>query len=283
MRLHFTQHEQFRREGYLFLPRLFTPAEVRVLRQASLARTGRTGGTGGPVVPGADSPLARLARHPRLVRPAQALVGRRLCLHRLQVGGEAAAHDDGWPPQAHACGDAEAAGAVNLAVFLDESHEGQAPWMFIPGSHRRSGLEAYRDLAAAGSCSYPSWTLDYPLIGRVMARAGRRRDSIAAPWGPAGSMILFDARLLPAPGGGGLPAGSTGIYLSLVPVDLAMPWGTAGVPAQRPIACLADDCLLHSDAAGVPVPTGRLTRQRWHVSPAPVSGGAPTGVPPSAS
>jgi ectoine hydroxylase len=268
MRLVPAQQEQFHRDGYLFFPGLFTPAEVRALTQALPGpQRGPAGGTpaatscrAGPsaaATPPASSPFARLAHHPRLVEPVEDLLGGPPCIHRFKVRGAQAAFDgEEWPcpqdfggPRGGGAGQAPGDRVVNVAIFLDDCSELGGPLMFIPGSHRRSGLDAYRELART---SYPAWTLDYPLIGRAVARAGVRRDSVVAPKGPAGSMIVFHARLVPAAGGRQSPFGRAGVQFGMSPAEADA--GGAGPAAgdRRPIECLPDDCLLKDYPAELP-------------------------------
>lgn len=267
MRLLPAQQEQFHRDGYLFFPGLFTPAEVRALTRALPGPQRGPGGapaarscSAGPSAvfpPPASSPFARLAHHPRLVEPVEDLLGGPPCIHRFKVRGAQAAFDgEEWPcPQD--CGARRGGSAgqvpgdrvVNVAIFLDDSNEHDGPLMFIRGSHRRNGLDAYRELART---SYPAWTLDYPLIGRAVARAGGRRDSVVAPKGPAGSMIVFHARLVPAAGGRQSPFGRAGVQFGMSPADADA--GVAGRAGgdRRPIECLPDDCLLKDYPAELP-------------------------------
>jgi ectoine hydroxylase len=268
MRLLPAQQEQFHRDGYLFFPGLFTPAEVRTLTRA-LPGPQRGPGGGAPVAtscsagpsaesaPPASSPFARLAHHPRLVEPVEDLLGGPPCIHRFKVRSAQAAFDgEDWPCaqdrgtwRGGSTGQASGDRVVNVAIFLEDSNEPSGPLMFIPGSHRRSGLDAYQELART---SYPAWTLDYPLIGRAVARAGGRRDSVVAPKGPAGSMILFHARLVPAAGGRPSPFGRAGVQFGMSPADADA--GGAGLAAgdRRPIECLPDDCLLKDYPAELP-------------------------------
>jgi ectoine hydroxylase len=264
MRLQPAQHEQFHRDGYLFFPGLFTPAEVGTLTRALRALPDRSDAH-------LHSPaFARLAHHPRLVEPVEELFGERLYVHQLRVRGRDWSDGEAW--QCHADDHHAWAGrplqagqrAVNVALFLDDVHGFAGPLMFIPGSHRRAALDGYHDLSAT---PYPSWTLDYPLIGRLVARAGGKRSGVVAPRGPAGSAILLDAGLVLAPGSDRAPFNRVGVHLSLCAVSPSPTGGLRQADGAhrdcRPIECLPDDCLLKDypvDLPGLPVPPAALPR-----------------------
>jgi len=255
MKLTDQQLEQFDRDGYLFFPSLFSPGEVKVLNDAVPAlyaqrRPENVREKDGETVRTNfaahlySAPFARLARHPRMIRPVEQLFGEKLYMHQFKINGKMAFDGDVW--QWHqdygtwknddAMPDAR---AMNVAIFLDEVNEFNGPLMFIPGSHRVGVLEAGHDTTTT---SYPLWTIDHQTISKLVARGG-----IVAPKGPAGSMLLFHGCLVHASTSNLSPWNRINVYLSLCAVSNHIRrFKRPGYIAHRdftPIECLPDDCL----------------------------------------
>ncbi len=256
MKLSNSQLAQFERDGYLFFPSQFSPAEVKVLTDAvpglyAQRRPENVREKTGDVVRTNfaahmySAPFARLARHPRMVAPVEQILGEKLYMHQFKINGKMAFDGDVWQwhqdfgtwtnddamPEAR---------AMNVAIFLDEVNEFNGPLMFIPGSHRRGVLEAGHDTATT---SYPLWTIDHATIATLVARGG-----IVAPKGPAGSMLLFHGCLVHASTSNLSPWNRVSVYLSLCAVSNHIRrFKRPGYIAHRdftPLECLPDDCLL---------------------------------------
>ena len=264
MRLTKQQLEQFDRDGYLFFPGQFSAEETKVLSDAVPAIYSRREAynvreKGKDAVRtnfGAhmySEPFARLARHPRMVRPVMDLFGEQVYMHQFKINGKAAFDGDVWQwhqdygtwrnddqmPEAR---------AMNVAIFLDEVNEFNGPLMFIPGSHKLGVLEAEHDTSTT---SYPLWTINHDTIAKLVERGG-----IVAPKGPAGSMILFHGCLVHASTSNLSPWNRVSVYLSLCAISNHIRrFKRPGYIAHRdfaPIRSLPDDCLLrHYD---VPLP-----------------------------
>ena len=286
MKLTPAQKEQFDRDGYLFFPGLFSPAEVATLNAAvpelyarreaynvrekgsdavrtnfaahlysapfaRLARHPRM------VRPGEEL-FARLARHPRMIKPVEDLFGEKLYMHQFKINGKAAFEgdvwqwhqdygtwlNDDWMPEAR---------AMNVAIFLDEVNAYNGPLMFIPGSHKRGVVDAKHDLTTT---SYPLWTVSNGLITELVERAGGRQGGIVSPTGPAGSMILFHGCLVHASTSNLSPWDRVSVYLSLCAVSNHIRrFKRPEYIAHRdftPIDCLPDDCLLQDYPVDLP-------------------------------
>jgi ectoine hydroxylase len=270
MQLTPAQVEQFERDGYLFFPGLFSAEEMHVLTDAVPALYARrepynVRERGSDAVRTnfaahlLSAPFARLARHPRMVRPVQQLLdGEPLYMHQFKINGKAAFDGDVWQwhqdygtwlnddlmPEPR---------AMNVAIFLDDVDEFNGPLMFIPGSHRRGVLEAQHDTRTT---SYPLWTVDNALIAQLVERAGGRSGGIVSPKGPAGSMILFHGCLVHASGSNLSPWNRVAVYLSLCAVSNHIRrFKRPEYIAHRdftPIDCLGDDCLLRQDRVELP-------------------------------
>jgi L-proline 4-hydroxylase len=155
MRLTNAQVEQFNREGYLFFPTLFSPEEVAIL-EATISDVAQADAPGvkreesshtvrmihGPHL--IHETIGRLACHPRLIGPAQQLLGSPVYLFQsrlvLKQGLENRPFEgfpwhqdfstwyllDGMPEPR----------AVVIGIFLDEMTACNAPVLIVPQSHR---------------------------------------------------------------------------------------------------------------------------------------------------
>jgi ectoine hydroxylase len=254
MRLTDPQLARFEAEGYLFLPDVFSTAEVGVLK----AEAGRLFGlereevwreeSGAPRTAFAahlySEPFRRLGAHPRLIEPVVQILGEAVYIHQYKVNAKAAfdgavwqwhqdygtwSRDDLMPEPR----------AMNIALFIDAVTAANGPLLFIPGSHRRGVIEAGHDLETT---SYPLWTLDRDKV-RELAEAG----GLVAPTGAAGSVLLFHSNLVHASPPNISPFDRIIVYLSLCAVSNHIrQFKRKDWIAHRdftPIAPLADDCL----------------------------------------
>ncbi len=255
MALNRKQIEAFETEGFIFLPRLFSPTEIAVLnaeipeifaqereevwreKDGKAVRTAFAAHT-------YNEAFGRLGRHPRMIEPVQQILGGDVYMHQFKINGKEAFDGDVW--QWHqdygtwARDDLmPAPRAMNIAIFLDEVTEFNGALMLIPRSHKRGVLEAGHDLRTT---SYPLWTLDKETVTRLAEDGG-----IVAPKGPAGSMLLFHANLVHASPGNISPWRRTIVYLSLCHVDNHIrQFKRPEWIAHRdfaPIEALPDDCL----------------------------------------
>jgi ectoine hydroxylase len=246
----------FERDGYLFFPSLFSPAEIKVLadevprlyaerRPENVREKGSEAVRTNFAAHMYSEPFARLARHPRMVEPVMQYFGESVYMHQFKVNGKAAFEGDVWQWHQdygtwHRDDQMPEARAMNVAIFLDEVNEFNGPLMFIPGSHKHGVLPAGHDTSTT---SYPLWTLDRDAIAKLVEKGG-----IVAPKGPAGSMILFHGCLVHASNGNMSPWPRVAVYLSLCAVSNHIRrFKRPAYIAHRdftPIACLPDDCLL---------------------------------------
>jgi ectoine hydroxylase len=204
-----------------------------------------------------SEPYARLARHPRMIKPVEQVFGESLYMHQFKINGKQAFDGDVW--QWHQDygtwkndDEMPEPRAMNIAIFLDEVNEFNGPLMFIPGSHKLGVLDAGHDLTTT---SYPLWTIDNDSIGKLVARGG-----IVAPKGPPGSMIMFHGCLVHASSSNLSPWNRVSVYLSLCAVSNHIRrFKRPGYIAHRdftPIACLPDDCLVKDYPVDLPWKNG---------------------------
>jgi ectoine hydroxylase len=263
MRLSQAQLDEFDREGYLFLPGVFSAEEVAILnretpgifaqdRQEVTREKGSTAPRTAWYVQTWNAVYASLARHPRLIEPVSQLLGsNELYMHQFKINAKAAFDGAVWQWHQdyatwHNDDDMLAPNAMNIALFLAEVNEFNGPLMFIPRSHKKGRLEAGYDTVTT---SYPLWTIDNETITRLVAEGG-----IVAPKGPAGSILMFHGNLVHASGSNLSPWSRWIVYLSLNRCDNAIrrfkrPTWIANRDFT-PIEPLPDDCLLrHRQAA----------------------------------
>ena len=286
MKLTEEQPQRFDRDGYLFFPSLYTPAEIKVLTDEvpalyAVHRPENVREKTGDVVRTNfaahmySAPFARLARHPRMVEPIRQLFGEDVYMHQFKINGKMAFDGDVWQwhqdygtwfnddqmPEAR---------AMNVAIFLDEVNEFNGPLMFIPGSHALGVLDAEHDLTTT---SYPLWTVDNDLIAQLVERAGGKNGGIVSPKGPAGSMILFHSCLVHASTSNLSPWNRVSVYLSLCAVSNHIRrFKRPEYIAHRdfaPIECLPDDCLLRDDPVDLPWKNG-MPASALATSPEPI-------------
>jgi len=269
MQLTDTQLDQFDRDGYLFFPAHFSLAETRKLqdevprlyaqdRPENVREKGSQAVRTNFAAHLYSAPFARLARHPRMVKPVEQLFGERVYMHQFKINGKNAFDGDVW--QWHQDYGTwlnddlmPTPRAMNVAIFLDEVNDFNGPLMFIPGSHKLGVLAAGHDTTTT---SYPLWTLDHDNVRTLVEKAGGRAGGIVAPTGPAGSMLLFHSCLVHASGSNLSPWNRVAVYLSLCAVSNHIR-RTRRVEwiAHRdftPIDCLPDDCLQREYAVELP-------------------------------
>jgi len=229
MQLSPTQLEQYRRDGLLFLPALFSAQEVAALKaeQARLftrdlashlrAASGEFLGT--TAMDRESALYARLLTDERLLGIAEQLIGPRLYCHQYKIilkepfGKLTLPWHQDYGPWHHHDGMPEPR-AISLSIYLDEVTEFNGPIVFIPGSHR-DGLLAYEVLPVPGTTPIPS--LPDGTVARLAALHG-----LVSPKGAPGSVTLFDCCLAHASGPNLSPYPRHLVYLSYNPVTNAI-------------------------------------------------------------
>ncbi len=249
------QLARFAEEGYIFIPELFSKAEVKVMmdevpgiyaqRRDEVVREkdGETVRTAFAAQTYNEA-FRRLSRHPRLIGPAMQLLDGPVYMHQFKLNAKAAFNGDVWQwhqdygtwsrddlmPEPR---------AMNLALFLEEVNQFNGPLLFIPRSHKRGVVEAGYDRATT---SYGLWTIDDETITRLVKEGG-----IVAPTGPAGSGLFFNCNLVHGSPSNMTPWNRTIVYISACHVDNHIRrFKRPEWIAHRdftPIEPLADDCL----------------------------------------
>jgi ectoine hydroxylase len=222
MKLSYQQIETFNREGWLFLPELFSAEEITVLREeaAGVLASNRPEiwreKSGAPRTAFAahtyNEAFAILGRHPRMVKPVEQLFGEQLYMHQYKINAKAKfdgdvwqwhqdygtwLRDDGMPEPR----------AMNVSVFLDEVYPFNGALMLVPRSQAHGNLAAGHDKSTT---AYPLWTLDNATVEKLVAEGG-----IVAPTGKAGGMLLFHGNLVHGSAGNITPYPRRIVYLTL--------------------------------------------------------------------
>ena len=256
MRLGDTQLADFDRDGYVFLPGLFSAAECALLRQEAHRIYGEKREEVVREKDGATPRTAfaahtyneayrRLGRHPRLIRPIERILGGKLYMHQFKINAKAAFDGDVWQwHQDYGTWSRDDAmpepRAMNIALYLDDVTEFNGPLWFIPRSHKKGVLGAGHDLRTT---SYPLWTLDNETVARLVEEGG----GIFSAKGKAGTVVMFHANLVHASPPNISPWHRVAVYLSLCHVDNHIrQFKRPAWIAHRdfaPIEALADDCL----------------------------------------
>jgi ectoine hydroxylase len=256
MKLTSEQLAEFDREGWVFLPEMFSPEEIGVLTAEvpkifAMRRKEVWREKDGEAVRTAfaahtyNEAFRRLGAHPRLLEPVMQLVDGPVYMHQFKINGKAAFDGDVW--QWHQDYGTWARDdlmpeprAMNIALFLEDVTEFNGALMFIPRSHKAGVIEAGHDTL---STSYPLWTLDKQTVTRLAEEGG-----MVAPTGKAGSMLLFHSNLVHASPGNISPWDRTIVYVSLCHVDNHIrQFKRDEWIAHRdftPIEPLPDDCLM---------------------------------------
>jgi len=213
MKLTAAQLDQYRRDGFLIFPDLFTAAEVEILRR-EVARVAqvetdavvREGAARAPKslfrlheTDGATaSPAFRaLARTPRALAVAQQVLGDvRLYLHHSKVNVKTAIEGSVWPwHQDYGSWQRDGIPVPDLAtvmIALDDATEFNGCLYFLPGSHRAGRVDPYFDTSTA----YKLWAVPLERMAEML-RAGPPTVAVA---GRAGMAAIFHCNLMHASG-----------------------------------------------------------------------------------
>ncbi|MFB9269005.1 phytanoyl-CoA dioxygenase family protein [Bradyrhizobium erythrophlei] len=222
MKLTPEQIEFFHREGWLFLPELFSQEEVDFLAREAVSIYDANRPevwrekSGAPRTAFAahlyNEAFRVLGAHPRMIEPIEQIFGEKVYMHQFKINAKAAftgdvwqwhqdygtwKRDDGMPEPR----------AMNIAIFLDEVMPINGPLMLVPKSQSAGDLKASHDLETT---SYPLWTLDEETVTRLVKQGG-----IVAPTGKAGGMLMFHGNLVHGSSGNITPYPRKIVYLTL--------------------------------------------------------------------
>jgi ectoine hydroxylase len=221
-------HEQLEfheREGFLFLPNVFSPAELDRLKMEAASmfeqdtpnRIVEKEGRNARSVYGAhltSDVFRTLAYHPRIVKPAEQILDSKVYIYQSKINAKKAFAGDVWEwHQDYVFWLKEdglpAARVLSAVVFLEDVNEFNGPLYFIPGSHHEGMIEvtvnarslpdefvrheAYRESQSwiASLTADLKYSLDRETVKVLVSKYG-----IVAPKGPAGSVLFFHCNLV---------------------------------------------------------------------------------------
>ncbi|MCA1703907.1 MAG: phytanoyl-CoA dioxygenase family protein [Actinobacteria bacterium] len=211
MRIELTpdQIEQYTTQGFLLIPDLMHE-EVRVIREniersATDATPGRMLEDDGYTLRGlrgthfTNDFFARLVRNPKMLIPAQQLLGSEVYVYQFKINMKRAFkgdmwrwhqdfsywhHEDGMPaPQ-----------ALTAVIFVDRADEANGPLLLIPGSHRSGLIPVERSGPAASDTQ--RWAsnftagVDYSASNQVVVELAHKYG-ITAAMGEPGTVLFF--------------------------------------------------------------------------------------------
>lgn len=259
------QIDEYNDKGYVLLPALLKPDELAVLDSATQDVIAGEGPQvmrekdGKPhVVYGMhllDERFHALARHPRLVAPAEALLGNQIYVHQSrvnakQMGGAVVDWHQDFGTYHRVDGVPEPKGLM-ISIFLDEVTCCNAPLMLVPRT-QHSGIvqearinEAAEDHAAAAKFRYD---ISFETLDRLV-----REKGLEAITGPAGSVLFMNMNVVHGSTVNITPLRRVILYLNVCTVD------NRGTTFKRPeylaardfspLRPLGEDCLSRFAAA----------------------------------
>lgn len=212
MRMTEAQLEQYRRDGFVIFPSLFSPAEIAALR-AETARLStvdadtvireKTGAVRSIFRVHEDDGATRsrafraLVRTPRVLGPTrQALGTEEVYIYHTKINTKPAIegtvwmwHQDYGSWQRDGCPRPDMG---TFAVMMTDSTEMNGALYVVPGSHKRGRIEPYYD----ESTSYKFWAVPKHAIIDVLQNS----PPPVPITGPAGTCVVFHCNLLHASG-----------------------------------------------------------------------------------
>ena len=258
------QLEQFDKEGILFVPDLFDLSEVNILnsrlstllknRSPKVLRERNSDSVRSVIAPHLeDEVFRRLSLHPRIIKPAQQILGGDVYLHQFKINAKEAhdgeiwhwhqdyrtwQEDDGMPEP----------DVINATIFLDEVSEFNGPMMFIPGSHKRGRIESDNDFERVPEYGRLSADAVGSPYKKETINAQIAEHGILAPKGGPGSTIFFHGCTLHGSGPNMSPWGRAMVFSSLNKVEnyIRKPTRPDFLALQdfTSLDPLKDDCLL---------------------------------------
>lgn len=231
MRLSEQQLAEFRENGFLIFPELFSAEEIDALRneivrmhdvESDHVVRERTGGlrtifrvheADGPTH---SPPFRALSRSPRLLGPATEVLGEEdVYIYHSKVNTKVAIEGTVWlwhQDYGYWYWDGVPTGdLVTSTVFLDEATEQNGCLYIVPGSHKIGRLEPYAD---EETTSYKQWTIERNELVEVL----RSHPTPVALTGPPGTAAVFHANVLHASGHNLSPNDRWQVYFVYNPV-----------------------------------------------------------------
>ena len=256
MKLTQTLLDEYRENGFLVIPELFSAEEIagirramdRVFEQEDAANIKEKKSVLVRTAMGLhlrDETFERLVRHPRLVEPAQQIAGPDLYVQQVKINVKAAFEGEQWQwhqdfSTHHQDDGVPAPLALNLHIFLDDVTEFNGPLYFWRGSHKFGSVATRHDTV---STSYPLWVVEEDKVREIAETC-----PVVSATGPAGTALIFGDCLVHGSPPNMSPWNRSIFSLILNPVDNAYTRiSREDFRHHRdltPVRPLSDDCLL---------------------------------------
>ena len=257
------QLEQYRRDGYVIFPSLFSAAEIAVLRaetarlsaiEADTVIRERTGAVRSIFrvheADGATRSAAfrALVRTPRVLEPTMQALGGDAYVYHTKINTKPAIEGTVWMWHQD-YGSWQRDGCLRpdmgtFAVMMTDSVEMNGALYVVPGSQQRGRIEPYYD----ESTSYKFWAVPK----REMIAVLKSSPAPVPIVGPAGTCVLFHCNLLHASGHNLSAEDRWHIYISFNACANAPKFTEKSRPDwvvsrnTRPLPIEADDAILNS-------------------------------------
>ncbi|GAC1417288.1 MAG: phytanoyl-CoA dioxygenase family protein [Candidatus Velthaea sp.] len=198
----------FNERGYLFFPSLFTPAEMTPVRAATEHLLQHHDGPDVYREDNGSTPrlmydvtrhateFDAMLRHPRLLRPAEQLLGERAYLYQSRLNPKFGFTGGAWPWHQDFGAWAREDGmpaprCIMVAVFLDDVTAANGPLLVVPGSQHHGLINA--DLTEGNVGDFVVMEIDAATLETLANEGG-----IDALTGPAGSVAFVQCNVVHA-------------------------------------------------------------------------------------
>lgn len=252
MDLNNAQIEAYKRDGFLVVERVFSAPEMGVLQAAipeitdssrvKLSLDGKAHPVHGAHLH--SEVFRRLSFHPRLVRPAQRLLGAEMHIYQARVqmktglgavwAGGYAWHQDysTW----HVLDGMPEPRPIVIFVFLDDVTACNGPILLIPGSHQNGLIGEKPDPGED----------QYMVVNADIVRELAGRGGVTPLMGPAGTVIFMHCATVHGSTANITPLRRAIFGVVFNPLDNPPHHPRLGhfVSRAEPVRPLADDCLL---------------------------------------
>jgi len=274
------QLKNYEEGGFVFLPEYFALREIEIMKsqlpaifaEDSPRRVVEKNGNIVRSVYGSHTSnevFGRLSRHPRIIEPAEQILGSQVYVYQFKINAKAAFGGDVWEwHQDYVFWRKEdgmpAPRVTSVAVYLDEVNEYNGPVFLIPGSHKNGVINVdARDLDTSKENGPPDYKIRKNWISNLTADLKYSLDKetvaelisihgITAPKGPPGSVLFFHGNMIHGSPNNMSPFDRVVVIITLNSVDnIPIPVSDKERRPEflsarnvNPVASLSDDALL---------------------------------------
>jgi ectoine hydroxylase-related dioxygenase (phytanoyl-CoA dioxygenase family) len=277
MRLTPQQIENFHSDGFLILDDYFTAEELEILRDETKCVFGedtprkileKSGAVRSVFASHTNNEVFQsLARLPRLVRPAEQLLGSRVYIHQFKINAKVALEGEQWEWHQdflywHKEDGMPTPRVLTAAIFLQDVNDFNGPMLVIPGSHREMVDVGVHEKHLQGDANgngngnkrplwMPTLTADLKYkIDKNILSALLERQNIFSAKGAAGFVLLFHGNMFHASSNNLSPRDRVSVFVTYNSVENALAPVASPRPEFiasrdfRPVRPIEDDALL---------------------------------------